>query len=538
MKRSLAIFFQIFLICSLFTNAWGLTNYEQCVKAFVAKDFTNAYPICKEEGSASAQYLLAQMYYHGLGVKEDDAEAATWFLKAAKQGNADAQYILGTMYINGEGVQKDGGEAAIWFRKAAKQGQADAKSILDKMFDSDKGKWTSYDDFMLFLLKATAEGDDSDSQFELAERYIRGEGVEKNRDLAKKWLVHSILNDPENKKSIELIEKEFNWHCVDGDFCTSIINNDSIIHDKNLSWYWEISIRKFEMDKKVRRLILKQYNVMNCYNRTSGCKTLQSLDYDLRVVPQKDFTIADDKIEFKPLEPSAYSDKLFNYVCRQTNVDKKAEGVHEVSFGTGWPTQHGYIMTNQHVINGKKKIMVVSTSGEKFSATVLIEDKINDLAVLQVDHPGKLPPALPIANASARTGSKVFTIGYPHPDVMGEKPKLTEGIVNALSGYMDDPRILQISVPVQAGNSGGPLLNMNGEVVGIVTAKLSAVKMFNWTGDLPQNVNYAIKASYITALLKSVKEQSTVTKMLPVKRADLESLSSRIQNSVFLIVAE
>jgi S1-C subfamily serine protease len=149
-----------------------------------------------------------------------------------------------------------------------------------------------------------------------------------------------------------------------------------------------------------------------------------------------------------------------------------------------------------------------------------------------------LPPALPIANVSARTGSKVFTIGYPHPDVMGEKPKLTEGIVNALSGYMDDPRILQISVPVQAGNSGGPLLNMNGEVVGIVTAKLSAVKMFNWTGDLPQNVNYAIKASYITALLKSVKEQSTGTKMLPVKRADLESLSSRIQSSVFLIIAE
>jgi S1-C subfamily serine protease len=277
---------------------------------------------------------------------------------------------------------------------------------------------------------------------------------------------------------------------------------------------------------------------MNCNNRTLGHKTLQQIDHDLRVVPKSDFTYADNKIEFKPLEPSAYSDKLFNYVCGQTNVDKKVEDVHEVSLGTGWPTQFGYIMTNQHVINGKKKITVVSTSGEKFSAAVLIEDKINDLAVLQVDHPGKLPPALPIANASARTGSKVFTIGYPHPDVMGEKPKLTEGIVNAISGYMDDPRILQISVPVQAGNSGGPLLNMNGEVVGIVTAKLSAVKMFNWTGDLPQNVNYAIKASYITALLKSIKEQSTVTKMLPVKRADLESLSSRIQNSVFLVIGE
>jgi hypothetical protein len=454
-------------------------------------------------------------------VKEDDAEAAIWFRKAAEQGHADAQFSLGIMYEKGEGVRQDFAEALTWYGKAAKQGNEKAQAVLSGGID---------------FIKLTAEAGNSDSQFKLAERYISGAGVEKNRSLAEKWLVNSILNDPTNKKSIELIEKEFNWHCVDSGSCTSIINNASIMHDKNLSWYWEIGLMKFEKDKKVYRVILKNYDVMNCNNRTLGHKTLQALDYDLN--SKENFTYADNKIEFKPLEPSAYSDKLFNYVCGQTNVDKKAEDVPEVLFGTGWPTQRGYIMTNQHVINGKKKIMVVSTLGEKFSATVLIEDKINDLAVLQVDHPNKLPPALPIANASARTGSKVFTIGYPHPDVMGGKPKLTEGIVNALSGYMDDPRILQISVPVQAGNSGGPLLNMNGEVVGIVTAKLSAVKMFNWTGDLPQNVNYAIKASYITALLKSVKEQSMETKMLPVKRADLESLSSRIQNSVFLIIAE
>jgi hypothetical protein len=512
MKRSLAIFFQVFLICSLFTTAWGQTNIERCVKAYETKDYTNALPACKE---------------------------------AAKQGNSDAQFILAGMYANGEGVQKDSGEAAIWFRKAAKQGHEEAKSLLAQMFDNNKGKWKNFDDFMLWLLKATAEAGDSASQFELAEKYISGIGVEKNHKLAEKWLVNSILNDSKNKKAIALIEKEFNWHCVDGNSCTSIINNSSIMHDKNLSWYWEMYFMRFEdpkgiiaKDQKDVRVIWRTYDVMNCNNRTVGHKTFQVLDYDdLSVVPKKGFNIADDEIKFKPLEPID-NDNLFNYVCGQTNVDKKAEDVHEVSFGTGWPTQRGYIMTNQHVINGKKKITVVSTSGEKFSATVLIEDKINDLAILQVDHPDKLPPALPIANSPARTGSKVFTIGYPHPDVMGEKPKLTEGIVNALSGYMDDPRILQISVPVQAGNSGGPLLNMNGEVVGIVTAKLSAVKMFNWTGDLPQNVNYAIKASYITALLKSVKEQSTETKMLPVKRADLESLSSRIQNSVFLIIAE
>ena len=82
------------------------------------------------------------------------------------------------------------------------------------------------------------------------------------------------------------------------------------MHDKNLSWYWEIGLMKFEKDKKVYRVILKNYDVMNCNNRTLGHKTLQALDYDLN--SKENFTYADNKIEFKPLEPSAYSDKLFN----------------------------------------------------------------------------------------------------------------------------------------------------------------------------------------------------------------------------------
>jgi len=279
------IFFQIFLICSLFTTAWGQTNIELCVKDYNVKDYTNAFPACKE---------------------------------AAKQGNAEAQFYLGQMYSYGDGVQKDGSAAAIWYRKAAKQGNAEAKSLLTKIFDNDKGKWTSFDDFMLGLLKLTADANDSDSQFELAEKHISGAGVEKNRYLAEKWLIHSILNDPENKKSIELIEKEFNWHCVDGFFCTSIIKSNRIIHDKNLSWYWEIGLVKFELNKEVIRGINKRYDVMNCNNRTLGFKTFQVLDDDLHVVPKKDYTFEDDKIKFKPLEPNTYNDKLFNYVC----VDK------------------------------------------------------------------------------------------------------------------------------------------------------------------------------------------------------------------------
>jgi hypothetical protein len=372
MKRRLAIIFQIFLICALFTTAWGQTNFERCFKAYNAKDYINAYPACKEsakQGSANAQYLLGvmykkgegvrqdfveaaiwerkaaekgnvdaqlilgSMYYFGMGVKEDYAEAAIWYGKAAEQGNAKAQLELAERYFYGEGVRQDYSAALMWYRKAAEQGNANAQFSLGRMYEKGMGvkqdfaeafMWygnaakqgnekaqavLSESDFRPDLLKVWAEADDSDSQFELAEKYISGAGVEKNRYLAEKWLVNSILNDPKNKKSIELIEKEFNWHCVDGDFCTSIINNASIIHDKNLSWYWKIGLMKVEMNKEVMRVTLKNYDVMNCNNRTLGHKTLQALDSDLN--PKENVTIADNKIEFKPLEPSAHSGYIY-----------------------------------------------------------------------------------------------------------------------------------------------------------------------------------------------------------------------------------
>jgi TPR repeat protein len=93
MKRSLTIFPQIVLICTLFTNAWGLTNYERCVKAYEDKDFTNAYNICKEVGEPNAQFIIGEMYYNGLGVKEDHAEAIIWVRKAAKQGHVRARVL-------------------------------------------------------------------------------------------------------------------------------------------------------------------------------------------------------------------------------------------------------------------------------------------------------------------------------------------------------------------------------------------------------------------------------------------------------------
>ena len=140
MKRILTIISQVILICTLFTNAWGATNYEQCVKYFEDKDYRNAYHFCKETEDYNAQYIIGETYYNGLGVKEDHAKAMVWFRKAAEQGNGQAQFFVGYMYYNGLGVKEDHEEALIWSSKAAKKGHIRARLYRDKMLNKENSK--------------------------------------------------------------------------------------------------------------------------------------------------------------------------------------------------------------------------------------------------------------------------------------------------------------------------------------------------------------------------------------------------------------
>ncbi len=93
--------------------------------------------------------------------------------------------------------------------------------------------------------------------------------------------------------------------------------------------------------------------------------------------------------------------------------------------------------------------------------------------------------------------------GYPLYGALASQGNLTVGVISALAGLGDDSRVMQISAPVQPGNSGGPLLDMSGNVVGVVTAKIDAIRVAELIGDIPQNVNFAIKASVVLAFLDS-----------------------------------
>jgi len=202
--------------------------------------------------------------------------------------------------------------------------------------------------------------------------------------------------------------------------------------------------------------------------------------------------------------------------------------------GTAWSIGGGYVATSYHVVADASRIELDLPDGKQLTARLLKKDPVNDIAILEVDGAELLPPALPLAAENESLGADVFTIGYPHASLMGTSPKVTSGKINATAGIRDDPRFYQISVPLQSGNSGGPLLNMNGEVVGIVTSKLHAVQIFEETGDLPQNVNYSVKGHYVRALIDSAAD-SFRADFSPAVSRPFEELANRVKRSVMII---
>lgn len=196
----------------------------------------------------------------------------------------------------------------------------------------------------------------------------------------------------------------------------------------------------------------------------------------------------------------------------------------QVGSGTGFILNtDGFIATNYHVIDEAKQIEVVFPSDEgvkTYDAAVFLADKTNDIAILKItDSTFKKLAYLPYdLSDDYEVGEEVFTIGYPQPDIMGTESKLTTGIINSLSGIDNDNTCMQISVQIQPGNSGGALFNSKGNIVGITTSSLNSIFMAKFKGNIPQNVNYAVKTEYLKALTKSIRlDGKNIVKDLTLK---------------------
>ena len=172
-----------------------------------------------------------------------------------------------------------------------------------------------------------------------------------------------------------------------------------------------------------------------------------------------------------------------------------------VASGTGWFVAPEYIITCWHVIQSGAQYSCIKADGQLCSLTLVGKDEFSDLALLRVsDSKDKCNTPLKLADERPKVTQKVFTVGYPIPELMGKAAKYTEGVISSLTGIGDDDSSLQITTPVQSGNSGGPLLNEKCEVVGVIQSTL-LTPICNSEHESIQNVNYAAKSYLVRRML-------------------------------------
>ena len=192
--------------------------------------------------------------------------------------------------------------------------------------------------------------------------------------------------------------------------------------------------------------------------------------------------------------------------ARQAEEERKSS----IITGTGFfISTNGYLITNAHVVRDKTTYAIRDLRGQFYRAQLVSQDSGKDLALLKID---ASVPALMVGDSTkVKKGQHVFAVGFPQISIQGNESKITDGIISSFSGLRDNDRWFQISVPIQGGNSGGPLVTESGMVVGVVVASVNVAKFYSTVGDLPQNVNFAIKSSVVLDFLADQRITNLVT---------------------------
>lgn len=368
------------------------------------------------------------------------AEAMRQFQRCADAGFSPCIRNIGLLYYGGDGVKRDQRRAREYLKRAAELHDEHAAQFLGLMHELGQGGLQDYSEAAHWYWRA-AELGNADGQWALGRLYETGRGVEQSLVEAYKWInIATATTDDDDDRTA--------W-AKDRDRIAGEMSSADRAEAQRMARAWR-PMTPIELAKRLAD------------DTSSGAST---------------------EVE-APTAPS-------------TQASTPSGN------GTGfWVSGDGHVLTAKHVIAECSEVHVVDGGVDRGTATIVGQDPKADVAILKAN---VRPTQFGVfRQSSARQGEEVVVYGFPLGSALSASGVSTSGTISALAGLANDPSLLQISAPVQPGNSGGPLVDTAGNVLGIVVAKLDALKVAKVIGDVPQNVNFAVKSSVALNLMDAL----------------------------------
>ncbi len=426
-----------------------------------------------EGGSVSAQFALGVVYHKGEGVTRNIKEAMSWFRKAANNGDSQAQYNLGLAFGLGEGVPRDYEEAVKWYRKAAEGGLAQAQSNLGAAYQAGDGVIKDDKKAIYWIRKAADQGL-AIAQSNLGRAYEMGVGVEVDYGEAEKWLRLAAAQG--HKKAISSLKE---------------------LKEKSQA----AEAQRKERERQAAKARRKEQERQAAKARRK----------------EQERQAAEARRKEKEREAAELRRKE-----EQRIAEAKQNRLMPASSGSGFAVSAiGHVVTNNHVISGCQKV-VIHHKGQSVLARTLAFDPQNDLAVLK----GNFQPStvLKFSESSPELLQDIYVAGYPFGQRISRGVKVTKGIISSLTGAGNNFSNIQIDAALQPGNSGGPIVDEKGNVVGVAVAKLDIKKILKDYGTLPENTNFGVKTSVVKSMLDSNNIKLPQPSSKPISKTDLGRL--------------
>jgi len=381
----------------------------------------------------------------------------------AEGGYARCQGYLAVSTESGGAVAQDAIEAVRLSRLAAEHGIAIAQYNLGRAYAAGFGVRQDQVEAARWYRMAADQGDPA-AQNALAILDATGRGVVRNPDAALDLFRRAAISG---------------YGLAQLNLAAALDHGRLMPHDPLHAYIWYSIAARLAPDRALRD------------------KAARGRDRVAQKIPLEDIEAASIATRsWTPGSPNPYEG-----MAPRSHPTAPSPGTERLrSGGSGFIVNRiGNVLTNNHVVEGCRELHVLR-NGASAVASLVAADPTSDLAILSL--PESVADAAPVRGDNpVRPGEGVVVVGFPLQGLLSSQASVTAGIVSRLAGPRDDPHQLQITAPVQPGNSGSPLLDAYGAVAGVVVAKLNGLRIVKRTGTMPENVNFAVNAKYVRALL-------------------------------------